>query len=134
MGTSYDDRARQKIDEAANLAAREDRRRAAELFVRSGRTHDLWSRKKLLLASRQLLQDILIKYPQSDIVDKVKRNLQRIDEEIAKIDPNLLSAPMTVNGGLVEPVDKAAGIEFEKEGQESELPPARAVNPNAVRE
>ncbi len=134
LGTSYDDRARKKIDEAANLAAREDRRRAAELFVRSGRTHDLWSRKKLLLASRQLLQDILIKYPQSDIVDKVKRNLQRIDEEIAKIDPNLLSAPMTVNGGLAEPVDKAAGIESEKEGQESELPPARAVKPNAVRE
>ncbi len=134
LGTSYDDRARRKIDEAANLAAREDRRRAAELFVRSGRTHDLWSRKKLLLASRQLLQDILVKYPQSDIVDKVRRNLHRIDEEIAKIDPNLLSAPMTVGGGLAEPVGKAAGIEPEKKGQESGLPPARAVKHDAVRE
>ncbi len=134
LGSSYDDRARKKIDEAANLAAREDRRRAAELFVRSGRTHDLWSRKKLLLASRQLLQDILIKYPQADIIDKVKRNLQRIDEEIAGIDPNLLSAPMTVSGGLAEPVDKTTGIESEKEGQESEVPPARAAKDNAVRE
>ena len=134
LGTSYDDRARKKIDEAANLAAREDRRRAAELFVRSGRTHDLWSRKKLLLASRRLLQDILVKYPQADIVGKVKRNLHRIDEEITKIDPDLLSAPMTVGGGLAEPADKAAGIKPDKEGQKSELPPARAVQPDTVRE
>ena len=132
LGTSYDDRARKKIAEAANLAAKADRRRAAELFVRSGRTHDLWSRKKLLLASRQLLQNILIKYPQCDIVDKVKRNLQRIDEEISKIDPDLLSAPMTVSGGLAKPVDKEAGIEDEKDGQESELPPARAVHADTV--
>ena len=134
LGTSYDERAREKIDEAANLAAREDRRRAAELFVRSGRTHDLWSRKKLLLASRQLLQDILIKYPQSDIIDKVKRNVHRIDEEINKLDPDLLSAPITVGGGLAEPADTEAGIEPETEGQESELPPARAVQPDTVRE
>jgi len=101
--SSYGDRARARIDEAANLAAQEDRKRAAELFVRSNRTSDLESRKKLLLSSRQLLQDILIKYPQSDLINKVQRNLQRIDKEINAIDPTLLSAPVTVNGTITEP-------------------------------
>lgn len=100
LGTSYDARAREKINEAANLAAREDRRRAAEFFVRSRRTQDPRERKKLLLASRQLLQDILIKYPQADLIDKVKRNLRRIDQEIEAIDPDLLNTPVTVGGTL----------------------------------
>ena len=103
LDSSYGDRARARIDEAANLAAREDRKRAAELFVRSNHTSDLESRKRLLLSSRQLLQDILIKYPQSDLVNKVQRNLQRIDKEINAIDPSLLSAPVTVNGSITEP-------------------------------
>jgi hypothetical protein len=138
LGTSYAARARQKIDEAANLAAREDRRRAAELFVRSGRTHDPRSRKKLLLASRQLLQDILIKYPQADLIDKVKRNLRRIDQEIEAIDPDLLKAPVTVNGELQRPQQSDGNFndnqEPEKLGQQSGLPPARAVKPDTVRE
>jgi len=113
LGTSYDARARDRINEAAGLAAQEDRRRAAELFVRSNRTHDLESRKKLLFSSRQLLQDILIKYPQSDLVEKVKRNLQRIDEEIMAIDPALLSAPVTVNGSIPEPVKPSVDSMFE---------------------
>ncbi|BCO08085.1 hypothetical protein GF1_04610 [Desulfolithobacter dissulfuricans] len=100
---SYAGKARQRIDEAARLAAQEDRRRAAELFVRANRTHDLESRKKLLFASRRLLQDILVKYPQTDLTDKVKRNLQRIEEEIAAIDPALLDNPTTVDGTPVEP-------------------------------
>lgn len=132
LGTSYDDRAHKKIDEAANLAAREDRRRAAELFVRSGRTHDLWSRKKLLLASRQLLQDILIKYPESELTGKVKRNLQRIDEEIKSIDPSLLSAPTTVNGGLPESVENSTDAQSMRQGRKNKLQPARAVQPSTV--
>lgn len=38
-------RAQERIDEAAGLAAQEDRRRAAELSVRSKNTHDIESRK-----------------------------------------------------------------------------------------
>jgi len=137
LGTSYDARAREKIDEAANLAAREDRKRAAELFVRSGRTQDLRSRKKLLLASRQLLQDILIKYPQADLIDKVKRNLRRINQEIEAIDPDLLNAPVTVGGALqTSPAgdNQKDTSEPEETGQKSGLPPAQAVNPDTVRE
>ncbi len=98
LGTTYDARARARIDEAARLAAQEDRQRAAELFVRANRTHDQQSRIKLLLASRNLLQGILVKYPQSELIDKVKRNLARIEEELKAIDPALLTGPETVEG------------------------------------
>lgn len=100
LGTSYEERARARIDEAARLAAQEDRQRAAELFVRANRTHDRQSRIKLLLASRSLLQGILVKYPQSDLIGKVKRNLGRIEEELQAIDPALLSTPATVGGTM----------------------------------
>lgn len=98
LTTSAAERAREKINATANHAAREDRRRAAELFIRANRTHDMESRKKLLLSSRQLLQDILIKYPQADVADKAKQNLSRIEQEIYNIDPGLLSAPVEMGG------------------------------------
>ncbi len=87
-------RAKNKIDEIANHAAKEDRRRAADLFVRANRTHDIESKKKLLIASKQLLEGILIKYPQADVADKAEQNLNRIKKEIYAIDPSLLTAPM----------------------------------------
>ncbi len=93
LNTPYDERARAQIQEAAQLAAQEKRQKAAELFVGASRARNLESRKKLLLASRQLLLEIMDKYPQSGIIDKVKKNLQRIDDEIRSIDPSLLVAP-----------------------------------------
>ena len=96
MASSYAGKARERIDEAAKLAASEDRQRAAEIFMRANRTGDQESKIKLLFASRKLLQDILIKYPQSGLSDKVNRNLLRIEEEINRIDPTLLTAPVTV--------------------------------------
>lgn len=93
LNTPYDERARAQIQEAARLAAREKRQKAAELFVGASRARDLASRKRLLLASRHLLLEIMDKYPQSGIIDKVKNNLQRINEEIRSIDPSLLATP-----------------------------------------
>lgn len=96
LATSYGPKAQERIDEAARLAAGEDRQRAAELFMRATRTGDIESKTKLLFASRKLLQDILIKYPQAGLNAKVNRNLERIEEEIQRIDPTLLTAPATV--------------------------------------
>ncbi|NOQ45181.1 MAG: hypothetical protein GQ559_00655 [Desulfobulbaceae bacterium] len=121
--TSYEDKALSRIDEAARLAAREDRRRAAELFVRANRTHDLKSRKKLLFASRRLLQDILVKYPQSELTEKVTRNLSRIDEELNAIDPTLLSVPVTVSGA-----PPSTGMDQSGVGQEQDAGSGLPVN------
>ena len=79
-----------QIEEAVHLAAQENRSKAAELFVRASSTRELEKKTELLLASRELLLSILIKYPQSDLGEKVKRNLSRIEEDIRAIDPVLL--------------------------------------------
>jgi hypothetical protein len=44
----------------------------------------------LLLASHQLLKEILVKYPQTDLLDKVNQNLAVLEEQIRRIDPALL--------------------------------------------
>ncbi len=104
LETAYADKARNRIDEAARLAALDDRKRAADLFLRAKRTDDMESRIKLLYASRQLLQDILVKYPQSDLTSRIKENLNRVEEEIRGIDPALLTAPDLL-GGESPPVE-----------------------------
>lgn len=86
LNTSYGTKARIQIEEASRLAAQDDRKKAAELFVRSSRTTDPGARKQLLLSSRALLEEILRKYPQSGLEDKVRRNLNRIDQELGTIE------------------------------------------------
>jgi len=100
LASSYQQKAQERIDEAARLAAVRDRQLAAEIFMRATRTTDTESKVKLLFASRKLLQEILIKYPQSGLTDKVNRNISRIEEEINAIDPTLLTSPTTVGGDL----------------------------------
>ncbi len=101
--TPYEEKARTHIEEAAKLGAQEDRQKAADLFVRSNATRDQENKKKLLLSSRQLLQGILVKYPQSGLTDKVQKNLSRIEEELKAIDPSLLTAPPSKGGAYVPP-------------------------------
>lgn len=123
LGSSYDEQAKMRIDEATRLAVQENRKRAAELFVRANRTDDPESRKRLLLASRQLLQDILIKYPKVDLIDKVRRNLEKIEQEINAIDPALLSAPVTINGEISRPVGSSSDMGFDEELSNGEIKP-----------
>lgn len=90
LNTSYGTKAEIQIEEASRLAAQDDRKKAAELFVRANRTTDPGARKQLLLSSRALLEDILRKYPQSGLGDKVRRNLNRIDQELSTIEQQIL--------------------------------------------
>jgi tetratricopeptide (TPR) repeat protein len=97
LNTSYGTKAGIQIEEASRLAAQDDRKKAAELFVRANRTTDPGARKQLLLSSRALLADILRKYPQSGLGDKVRRNLNRIDQELGTIEQQILF-PSPVDG------------------------------------
>lgn len=90
LETEYSAKARQKIDEVSLQAAKADRRKAADLFVRFTKTTDLESKKKLLIESRKLLKDILVKYPEVEIIPKVMGNIERVEQEMATIDPNLM--------------------------------------------
>ena len=98
LNTSYGTRAGLQIEEASRLAARDDRKKAAELFVRANSATDSGTRRELLLSSRVLLEDILRKYPQAGLEEKVRRNLSRIDQELATIEQTF--APVPVNGEI----------------------------------
>jgi hypothetical protein len=90
LDTSYDAKARNKIQEATNLAAAAQRKQAATLFIKAVKTQTPENKKELLLESRRLLQDILKKYPQADIIDKVAQNLTTLEQHIEQFDPTLL--------------------------------------------
>jgi len=90
LDTEYSAKARQKIDEVSLQAAKADRRKAADLFIRFTKTTDLESRKKLLIESRKLLKGILTKYPEVEIAAKVRGNIERVEQEMTAIDPNLM--------------------------------------------
>ena len=91
METELGARADAKIVEISSMAAKEDRRKAADLFIRFTKTQDVEVRKNLLVDSRRLLKGILVKYPRADITDKVLGNIQRVEQEMNAIDPNLIA-------------------------------------------
>lgn len=123
LETEYGAKAEEKIDEVALLAARADRRKAADLFIRYTKTEDIEAQKKLLIESRRMLKDILVKYPEVDITEKVRGNIKRVEQEMNRIDPNLLS--IADNGGgyiSTQPTD-AFDIQMRQEVPVQEPPP-----------
>ncbi|MFH1216548.1 MAG: hypothetical protein V1706_08605 [Pseudomonadota bacterium] len=86
----YRFKAQEKLVEASNLAAAELRKEAAALFVKSRNLQNPEEKGKLLLESRRLLLQVMEKYPQTEIVDKVKQNLLAIEEQLRGLNPALL--------------------------------------------
>lgn len=122
IDTEYGQKAKEKIVEISQLAAREERRKAADLFIRYTKTTDLESQKKLLIESRKILKDILVKYPDVDIAEKVRGNIQRVEQEMNAIDPTLLSR---LDSGLT-PTQPAEADAFDA------APSAQAAQPQAA--
>ncbi len=92
--TSLGYKAGNKIAEACRLAAREKRKKAAELFMRANRATRVQARKELLLSSKQLLEEILEKYSQAGLGAKVRRNLHRIEGELAALEQGKTPGPL----------------------------------------
>ena len=82
--------ANQKIIEAANLAAAQMRKEAASLFSKAVKTSDIEKKEELLLDSHRLLSQIPVRFPQTELLDKVYQNISILEEQIRKIDPALL--------------------------------------------
>jgi hypothetical protein len=72
-------------DNSALKAAREERRKAADLYVRYTKTADIEAGKKLLLESRDILKGIVAKYPNAEIAAGVAANLERVEKEIGSL-------------------------------------------------
>jgi tetratricopeptide (TPR) repeat protein len=96
--TEYASKAQEKLKEISTIAAKAERRKAAEYFIRFTKTSDLELKKKLLIESRRLLADILVKYPNIDFADKVRDNIKRVEMEMNTLDPTLLPAILAAEG------------------------------------
>lgn len=103
QATPYEAKARPQIEEASKLGAQDMRQKAAELFVRATNSRDPEEKRKLLLNSRDLLQSILVKYPQSGLTDRVQKNLVRIEAELRAVDASTAPRPAASGGAYVPP-------------------------------
>jgi hypothetical protein len=101
MGTEYEEKATIKIVEVANLAAGQMRKEAASLFIRAGKTPDIEKKKELLLDSHRMLNEILVRFPQTDLLEKVQQNIVILEEQIKKFDPALLEELQEENPSVV---------------------------------
>nr|MBF0222147.1 hypothetical protein [Desulfobulbaceae bacterium] len=84
LNTEHKNEAAAKISQAASFAANEMRRKAASLFVKARKTTDADQKTALLVESKVMLEDLLNKYPGTDIVGKVQQNLQVLEDELSK--------------------------------------------------
>lgn len=90
LDTEYGVKADNQIQLIVRDAAKADRREAADLFTRYRKTTDLESKKRLLIECRRLLKNILAKYPEVDIAQKVIGNIARVEQEMNALDPMLI--------------------------------------------
>jgi tetratricopeptide (TPR) repeat protein len=90
LDSDYREKAEEHIAEAQKSAAIDLRRRSAGLFIKARKTADPQLKGELLVEARQMLLEIIEKYPQVDIIDKVRQNLKVIEEDIFQLDPGLL--------------------------------------------
>jgi hypothetical protein len=81
-GTTFAVKAEGKIKEAEQQAAEALRDQAAELFQQAEEAADAAARQSLLRSSKSLLEEILQKYPRSGMEDKVRRNLNSVNNKL----------------------------------------------------
>ena len=102
LNTEYDIPARSNMMKAAESAASEMRRKSASIFVKARRERDDDRKKELFRESWQILQEIMTKYPEVQLIDKVRQNLAIIEKHIELFDPSVLPDHNDVVGGDVE--------------------------------
>ena len=121
VDADYSDKVARKIAEVSLLAARKNRQQAAMLFSRASKTKDAEVKKQLLVESHQLLLLIVLKYPDTRIVDKVMGNMKRVELVMDELDPTLVEwSRMAVEEKLMRrdsQVEKPSNIEdgFERQ-------------------
>ncbi len=135
LGTEYEQRARERVKELALAAATSERRRAADIFVRSTKAGDIESQKTLLAESWQVLNDILLKYPEVEIADRVEGNIRTVEKRINDVDPTLLgdlkARQIERQESTAEPEVEVDGFDIESSGQ-TPPPPREAPAPLPV--
>ena len=76
--------AQAKISEATDLAATALRRQAAALYTKARNTFDPEAKRQTLQSSRNLLVELIEKYPGASIITKARQNLKVLDSELGQ--------------------------------------------------
>jgi hypothetical protein len=71
--------------EATEKLINRDRERAAALFLKAKQAESIEEKKNYLNMSRVLLQKLLYKFPASPLQEKIKSNLDSVDEALGKL-------------------------------------------------
>ncbi|PIE73212.1 MAG: hypothetical protein CSA20_03755 [Deltaproteobacteria bacterium] len=88
--TEYDAKAKNKVNELRLLAAEHGVKKSAKLFRQYLNTSDQQTKLQLLVETRQTLLDLLTRYPETAVVPKAKGYIERVEQEMSLLDPDLL--------------------------------------------
>jgi len=72
-------------DTAIENYINKERNRAAKIFQTARKTDDIKKKGDLLLTAQDILNKLIEKYPYSDMIDKIKRHMDAIKDELKKI-------------------------------------------------
>jgi len=90
INSKHQRQAESKMAQAVDALALSKRRQAANLFLQAQQTQEIADKKELLRDSRMILLDILRRYPDIELADKIRRNLTVLDRQIYNFDPDFL--------------------------------------------
>ena len=87
LGTEYETKAQEGINEAQDKFSEKQRRKAASLVLKARRESDTETKKGLLVGALETLQQANFKYPGNRFFDKIEDNIRQVTSQIRKIDP-----------------------------------------------
>ena len=71
--------------EAIEKLIMRDKNIAAKLKIAASNEGDIKKKRDLLLRAKTIFQNLIDKYSESPLIDKVKRNISVVDEELIKL-------------------------------------------------
>lgn len=72
-------------DNAVNGLINRERNRAANSFLKAGKTNDPVLKREALTTSRDILADLILTYPNSSLIRKVKQHLGVVEQALEKL-------------------------------------------------
>ena len=81
---------RQRLQQTIDHYVSQRRSKAADVFLSARRTDDRAKKLKLLIETYGILKELADKYPEAELIGKVRTNLAAVREAIVDIDPSAL--------------------------------------------
>ncbi|TBV82282.1 MAG: hypothetical protein EYX74_03165 [Desulfobulbaceae bacterium] len=106
LATEYGEKARSRIEDATFEIVTEIRREAALLMSRARSSLDHGRARELAAESWRLLRQIIVQYPDSGIVPRVRDNLRSVEAFLESLEPGLVEYLHQESSGVPENPEK----------------------------